>query len=248
MKEFKPFDFRKDFELITSKHLADITGINHKNIISLIEKHELDIWLTRKPNSLDDDELKECSRLNRISIRTNSYSISKSYLLTEEQCKFIICLLKNENDKIIHYKHDIVLNKFDNELFHYQERGFVYVLSKNKNQYKIGRTYNLKQRYKAIMTQSGDSSVKLIYLSDFIFEYSKLENALHKLYKDKKIIGEWYKLNKDELDELSLYIEMNGSTLYNNKNESCTKLNYYIDYEISKKLFKQISMLNSEVK
>lgn len=238
--EVTSFNLLKDLRLITSKHLADITGVNHKNIIALIEKHEFDIWSTRKAGSLTNKELGEIIKLKKCSVKTSEFGTTKSYMLTNEQCKFIICLLKNENHKIIDYKNHIVLNTFDNAVLAYKERGFVYVLSKGNQEYKIGRTYSLKRRYNAIVTQSGDKNIELIAISDYIFEYNKLENALHRLYKENLIIGEWYHLNDDELLDLLAYLENNGLTIYNDKNESETKLNYYIDYNVSKKLLSEL--------
>jgi 5'-3' exonuclease len=246
MNDFKPFDFTKEFGLISSKYLSNITGINHKNIISLIEKYKYDIWVSRKQGSLTMEELEECVKFKKISIKTSELGTSKSYMLTEEQCKFIICLMKNKNNNnnITYYKQAIALNSFDDNILHYNERGFVYVLSKNNQAYKIGRTYNLKQRYRAIITQAGDKNIKLIAISDFIFEYAELENALHNLYKNNLIIGEWYKLNDDELLELLNHLENNGLTIYDNKNNSITKLNYYIDYNISKNLLSELTNNN----
>lgn len=245
MDNLKSFNFIKDAGLISSKHLSDITGIHHKNIISIIEKYEDDIWLARKSGTWTMDELKEVSILKKFKIKTSEFGTSKSYMLTKEQCKFIICLMKNENRNIFHYKMDIALNRFDNNVLNYNERGFVYVLEKEYiKEYKIGRTYNLKKRYRAIITQSGINNIKLIALSDYIFEYGKLENALHKLYKKHLIIGEWYKLNDDEILELLNHIEHNGLTLYNDKNESVVKLNYHIDYNISKNLLEALENKN----
>ena len=213
--------------LVSTKHISDITGVKHKNIIELVEKYKSDI-LFLVPN-IDD--------IKKNKIKTDKYGTSKSYLLTDSQAKFVLMLLSNVNHIIVNYKKSIIENNFDDKILHYSSRGFVYILRNEEGLYKIGRTYSIKKRIRAIITQSGYKNIKIIAISDFIFEYNKLEKELHRLYKNKLYIGEWYKLNNEELEDCLFHIENNGSTIIKKNNSYALNLNYYIDYNIAKNLF-----------
>lgn len=83
-------------------------------------------------------------------------------------------------------------------------KGFVYVMPaydvNGQTGYKIGKTVNPKSRKKTF-------SVKMPYKVDFIglFEtddYTKLEVSLHTEFREKRINGEFFALNDDDLRKL----------------------------------------------
>lgn len=252
----------EDSGLISSIYLSDITGVKHKNITELIEKYKSDLFYLgydkyEKPlkGKILDDFLK---RVVKSEIKTSKYGSSKSYMLTVSQAKNVLVLMGNSNNTITQYKHDIACNKLDENIFKMRGRGFVYMISNMKGLYKIGRTINPKQRIRAIETQMG-AKVELIQISDYIFEYEELENELHQLCKDKLVMGEWYKLtdtytvelrkpeemfydeynyNPDDLSAIACHIENNGATI---TEFDKIKLNYHIDYNTSKQMFKEIN-------
>lgn len=247
--------------LISSIYLSDITGVKHKNITELIEKHKSDLFYLgydKYEKPLKGDILDEfLKRVVKCEIKTSNYGNSKSYMLTISQAKNVLVLMGNSNHIITNYKHNIACNKFDENIFNMRGRGFVYLISNMKGLYKIGRTINPKQRIRAIETQKG-AKVKLIQLSDYIFEYEELENELHALCKNKLVMGEWYKLtdtvdlrkpeeiieemdcnyNSDDLSVIACHIENNGATI---TEFDKIKLNYHIDYNISKKISEEIT-------
>lgn len=243
MNNYEPFDLLKELRenanLTSSIYLSDITGVKHKNIIELIERHKSHLFHLgyenyKKPlkGEILDDFLK---KIIKYEIKTNNYGNSKSYLLTINQVKNLLVLMGNSNEIIINYKHDIACNKFDENVLKLKNRGYVYLISDMKELYKIGRTINPIKRIRAIETQKGEK-VKLIQLSDYIFEYEELERELHQLYIHKLKLGEWFKLNEDDVINISCHIEHNGLTITEfNK----IKLNYYIDYNLSKNILKE---------
>lgn len=65
---------------------------------------------------------------------------------------------------------------------------------------KIGRTNNLTKRLKQL--QTGCSFTLEIYKSINTNQASKLEATLHRKYKNKQILNEWYNLTLDEVDTI----------------------------------------------
>lgn len=75
--------------------------------------------------------------------------------------------------------------------------------------YKIGITNNINKRFSTLQT---GNPVKLVLYRGYIIEnrhkLEKLERLIHTKFKEKRIRGEWYMLNKydlqwlDDLDNL----------------------------------------------
>ena len=78
-------------------------------------------------------------------------------------------------------------------------RGVVYLLKiKGKSQYKIGVTTNLEKRLTQISPKMPFAlNVEHKIKSDKIYS---LEEKLHNKFKDKHIKGEWFELNKDDVN------------------------------------------------
>jgi hypothetical protein len=76
--------------------------------------------------------------------------------------------------------------------------GVVYLLTNNNDQYKIGITkYNGKKRIKNLQTGNGDV---IDVVAEFESKYNnKIEGALHKRYGTKRLKGEWFQLQKKDI-------------------------------------------------
>ncbi|SFV55540.1 hypothetical protein MNB_SV-3-1137 [hydrothermal vent metagenome] len=72
----------------------------------------------------------------------------------------------------------------------------LYLLEANGN-YKIGITGNLASRMKDIQT-GNPYLVKLVCTIE-MEDPQELEQSLHKLFKDKRMMGEWFNLNKKDV-------------------------------------------------
>lgn len=78
------------------------------------------------------------------------------------------------------------------------EQGFVYILEDKKNNLvKIGMSKNPKQRIRNIESTSGRSFSK-VFISDFIYDYKRVEVLAHEELSDHRRIGEWFCCSYDE--------------------------------------------------
>ncbi|WP_431124616.1 GIY-YIG nuclease family protein [Flagellimonas flava] len=87
----------------------------------------------------------------------------------------------------------------DGESFSY---GICYVLyNRSSKRYKIGVTENLNQRVNKITTESGciiDVVMTILSEGGRCPIYPVIEELLHKYYKSKRFLGEWFELDKKE--------------------------------------------------
>jgi thymidine phosphorylase len=100
--------------------------------------------------------------------------------------------LKNriiENKKEI--ENDTKIKKIENK-----QEGYIYII-KSKNLYKIGRTKNLKNRFKTYRTEN-PFEIKVIFQKK-VNDYIKEEIKLLTKFKDKNYKGEWFKLDKKDI-------------------------------------------------
>ncbi len=74
---------------------------------------------------------------------------------------------------------------------------YIYLISNNLNQYKIGISKNPKRRIKEL--QTGNDS-NLFVVSQYKSEkyYKKIETALHNTYKHCNVLNEWFELTNDQ--------------------------------------------------
>lgn len=92
----------------------------------------------------------------------------------------------------------------------------IYII-KSLDVIKIGYTTNLIKRMKSYDTHS--PHYKLLYFTN-IPDALDVEVFLHKKFKNKKVKGEWFRLNDEDLLVCILYIEkIKQLRLYNKKNE-----------------------------
>ncbi|EHQ92138.1 GIY-YIG nuclease family protein [Desulfosporosinus youngiae] len=78
------------------------------------------------------------------------------------------------------------------------ENGHVYVITNETGRVKIGRAKNPTQRLRTLETQSGLKITKS-FISPLIGNYEKAEVDLHAKYKNKRVIGEWFDVNFNEV-------------------------------------------------
>lgn len=75
--------------------------------------------------------------------------------------------------------------------------GYVYILE-TKDEIKIGRSKNLKRRINEIKTTSGKEILN-IYISQPCEDYCYIENEMHKIFKNHRVIGEWFNARLDDV-------------------------------------------------
>jgi dsDNA-specific endonuclease/ATPase MutS2 len=117
----------------------------------------------------------------------------------------------NEHIEIISYK-DLTDNynfRLPN-LFDYKDK-YLYIFKNEIGKIKIGQAVDVEKRLKAIKMQAGLE----IQLINKIKGFADYEKKLHKLFKDKKYIGEWFDLNETEISWLSELNKNNIEKEYN---------------------------------
>jgi hypothetical protein len=95
-------------------------------------------------------------------------------------------------------KDDAIRLKATKELSEIEEvikQDYLYIIE-NNGLYKIGYTSDWKKRLQQYKTHLG--LVNVIYLTKQI-DCFYLESELHILFKDKRDIGEWFSLNRNDL-------------------------------------------------
>lgn len=83
--------------------------------------------------------------------------------------------------------------------------------------YKIGRTWNVDQRMKSL-SQTLLPAPFVIVLSSRVYSGPKVEKALHNRYSSKRIRGEWFSLDSQDIDDIKQFLE--------SKHEPCTCIAY----------------------
>jgi len=182
--------------LTTSEIIARNTDNEHESIIRLILKYE--------------DRIKKFGILTFEYKKTNRQGRpAKFYYLNDEQVKFLIMIMNND-ENILNLKESIILNTFDIHKFKAKIiKKHIYIIKNENNFYKIGVAKNINKRINAIKTQS-THKIQVIFISKQIYNALKIESAIHKKYKLKRIIGEWFELNEDDVNDIiKIYIPEN---------------------------------------
>jgi hypothetical protein len=82
---------------------------------------------------------------------------------------------------------------------------YIYLLHDPANNvYKIGKAKNVKSRFGSIKT--GNINVELI-TNTSIAVNQKHEDELHRMFKDKRIGGEWFDLDETDIKNVKYYLE-----------------------------------------
>jgi hypothetical protein len=87
-----------------------------------------------------------------------------------------------------------------------EKKGYVYFL-KSEHGWKIGQTNSLQRRFKEIKTLL-PFELNLEYTIK-TSDYVELEKKLHNFFKDKRINGEWFLLNDDDIKSLYSFCKEN---------------------------------------
>lgn len=117
---------------------------------------------------------------------------------------------------------------------------YTYLIHNGRN-YKIGYSKNPEMRLKTFKV--ADPNCKLI-----IFGAGNIEKELHLMYKKHRIKGEWFDLNRIEIQKIKEYIEK-GEILIYKPTEDEDMLNQYIGLsQITKKINSGMGTLSKEAK
>ena len=110
-------------------------------------------------------------------------------------------IIEFSKDKRLHLLQDIVF-----ELNIPRDKGYIYVYE-TQRLFKIGYTLNIENRYKKYVTENPYKIEKIIETK--VNNAFKVEQLLHKLFKDKRHRGEWFKLNFDDVGFIESLIDYN---------------------------------------
>jgi hypothetical protein len=99
----------------------------------------------------------------------------------------------------------------------YEKCGYVYVIRADTGHYKIGRTNNVPNRMKLF-------AVKLPFNFEIITHFPcedmyEAESHLHDFFSEKRVNGEWFTLNQDDVEALKTVTRFTGGTLFD-KNDT----------------------------
>lgn len=85
----------------------------------------------------------------------------------------------------------------------FEHGGFIYVASieSDKSLFKIGMAGNVKQRIDALRTAS--PYLLSLACAFFVPNMRFAERALHDRYADKRIRGEWFRLSREDLNDIA---------------------------------------------
>lgn len=164
---------------------------------------------------LTDDDIKKYE--NNVSLGGN-WSVGFNSFMSEDISGdwgrgIILYLFGNEKESNMAYKaireaeirqleREIENNKKNREISNInhgrdnKEKGFVYIL-KSRNLYKIGRAQYIKSRIKTYRTEN-PFGIRVIFQKE-VDDYIKVEASLLDTFKDKKVRGEWFKLDKEDI-------------------------------------------------
>lgn len=136
---------------------------------------------------------------------------------SHELLKDLGCKMHSENNpRIVNYKGKIFYEGTFSEAILFNvlvESEGVYVIQiQNTDNYKIGRTKNIRRRIKEFST-GNPYNIKLLY---FIRtkHYTSLEKHLHLSFKENRATREWFTFNDLEFKQLEAllgYIQINGT-------------------------------------
>ena len=142
-----------------------------------------------KINDNDFYDLKECSEITGITLRTlqrrakemKLKTINNKYFLNSNQLKYLLNYNKNKLKK--HSLHNI--NNIEDKTF-----TKTYLIKNKRNGfYKIGKSKRPFKREKTLQSQEPLIEIIKVFNKD-------VESELHKLYSEFRIRGEWFDLSK----------------------------------------------------
>lgn len=122
--------------------------------------------------------------LNRIS---TNMGVSKNYTkktMFIDECFFI------EKEEILQ-----ITGWYESKNIGFDKR-YLYVLKNELGRYKIGVSIDVEKRVKALEISSG-SKIEIIFKFNSRGDF---ENKLHRHFKEKRYLGEWFSLNESDLE------------------------------------------------
>lgn len=113
--------------------------------------------------------------------------------------------IEKTNDEWLEQQRGILLKIASRPREKHQKKGFVYLCKSLKNGwYKIGVTNNVKNRMEQISARCGDIELIGYHPSENCLV---IEREMHIKFKDKLQFGEWFSLNKEDVDEFITWFE-----------------------------------------
>jgi hypothetical protein len=140
----------------------------------------------------------------------------------------------------------------DNQIFdNPNEARYVYVFANPITKLcKIGITKNVRDRFMKLRNSAGVNLISLIVL-DLEFNYDEkailVEEILHKYFKEKRKVGEWFNLNlKDIIQIRNLFWSIEGSDVQDNVKEGLNGNDEYPYHQ--QQLFMEMCEPNFDIK
>ncbi len=81
-------------------------------------------------------------------------------------------------------------------------KGYVYVVSAGNGLYKIGSARRVDRRIQALQTASSTPLTLVHSIVTEQYTHTVVESSLHRKLADKRVKGEWFKLDRDDIAAL----------------------------------------------
>ena len=197
----------KDNFLILNKDLIKKLGWDELGMLQeLICKENY----CKKNNLLDDEGFFSCTSEEIKDIFGWSWDKQKKILNRLEHLNLIILNLKGIPFKRYFKINKEVLKELEESEYNKDKRKsnigtlkHIYLLQ-SESLYKIGIAKDVDSRWKSINNLPYE--VNIISYSDLISNPNKIEAELHNRYKNKRVNGEWFSLDPEEVEEVNNYI------------------------------------------
>jgi len=146
---------------------------------------------------------------NKYAILTNHYTFSTPQLtsrniaidLLHKLQKFYSTKSQKDIDKINHEIEKQSKQGIDEK--HYENmptKGYIYFLQAKNIAVKIGKTINLQNRFNQIQPRLPFETQVICTIKTS--DYTLLENKFHKLFYNKHVNGEWFKLTNNDIKDI----------------------------------------------
>jgi hypothetical protein len=109
----------------------------------------------------------------------------------------------NDNRQVTHNKEKSIIS------------GYVYLMRASNGYYKIGKTKNLVHRNNELLRQF-PLRIKIIH-SFFAPDNTLVESDLHRMFKDKRLQGDWFALNKEDIGFIKRITDITVQTLFESR-------------------------------
>lgn len=93
---------------------------------------------------------------------------------------------------------DPIIYRYQERLYRLTRGGYLYIIQLGEtNVYKIGVSINPSRRLKELQSKS-PIHLRIIY-GKFGHDYESIEKYFHWVFRKKRIKGEWFELNQDDI-------------------------------------------------